>query len=263
MPHSFLAYIDESGDDGLTGLYRGRDGRRGGSSRWLIVSAFVMRAAHDSKAITWRNEILQKAEKRTKTLHFTDLTHTQRLATAQYLSTKPFRAISVLSNKESIPPDTFANSRQYYFYLTRYLVERISWICRDYVRAGQGDDRVKITFSRRGSMSYDIFRNYLIRLRDNQETSIYWPAIDIDGIDAKDHTTIAGLQLADGIASAMAAGVDPDHLGNCESRYAEILKPRIYNRNGNYFSYGVKIVPERHHLRLSADQRRFVALFGE
>lgn len=38
---SFVAYIDESGDDGLTNFRVA--GRRGGSSHWLNVSSTVMR----------------------------------------------------------------------------------------------------------------------------------------------------------------------------------------------------------------------------
>ncbi len=40
-------------------------------------------------------------------------------------------------------------------------------------------------------------------------------------------------------------GVEPNHYGNCEPRYAEILKPITYERRGNYLSYGVKVVPKR------------------
>jgi hypothetical protein len=260
MTHHFIAYIDESGDDGLSGKYRGA-GRRGGSSRWLTVSACVMRSAWDREAVTWRDEILARAEKKTKTLHFVDLTHAQRLVTCQYLAKKPVRAITVLSNKETIAPGTFADSHQYYFYLTRYVVERISWICRDYAINGSENCRVKIIFSRRGRMSYGEFRAYLVHLKNNVETNIHWDAIDIDGIDAQDHSTRAGLQLADVFASAMSCGVDPDHFGNCECRYADILKPVIYQRNRNYLSYGAKIVPHVDEMQLSDDQKRFVALF--
>jgi hypothetical protein len=37
MPHSFLAFIDESGDDGF-GNYR-EPGKSGGASHWLVLSA--------------------------------------------------------------------------------------------------------------------------------------------------------------------------------------------------------------------------------
>jgi hypothetical protein len=215
----------------------------------------------DHHAVAWRDEILEMTEKKTKILHFVDLTHSQRVVAAQYLAKKPLRGISVISNKASIPDGTFTGRNHYYFYITRYVIERISWICRDYTRLGDGNGKVKIIFSRRGKMSYEDFKTYLCRLKDNEETSIYWPSIDIEGIEARDHSTRAGLQIADVIASAMSCGIDPDHYGNCECRYAEILRPVIYRRKKNYMSYGAKIVPHPDGLELSADQKKFVALF--
>lgn len=260
MGHSFIAYIDESGDEGINSRRRG-GGTRGGSSNWLTVSACVTRAANDAGCVGWRDEILRLSEKRTSTLHFVNLSHTQRLAAARVLADKPIRGISVLSNKASLDSSTFGDTSQYYFYVTRYLIERISWMAKTYSRGAPGDGRVKLIFSCRGSMSYDDFRAYLNHLKQNMQTSIYWNAIDIDGIEARDHSTRAGLQLADVIASAMACGVDPDHLGNCEYRYAEILKPVTYRNKKNYLSYGCKLIPGIDRMQLNEDQQRFAALF--
>lgn len=145
--------------------------------------------------------------------------------------------------------------------MTRYLVERVSWVCRDYQQEADENCAVKITFSRRGGMSYLSFQDYLRRLR-SQNTEIHWPAIDIDAIDAQDHSRVAALQLADAITSGVAAGVEPDKFGNCESRYAEILKRITYRRGENYLSYGFKIVPNIADIDLSDDQRRTVAIFN-
>jgi len=134
-------------------------------------------------------------------------------------------------------------------------------MCNTHAIRGDGDGRVKIIFSRRGTMSYYDFQDYLKHLK-KAETRINWSAIDIDGIDAQDHSKLAGLQVADVIASALACGLDVDHLGNCECRYAENLKPIIYNSNRNYFSYGVKVVPKIETIELSEDQKKFTALFA-
>jgi soluble P-type ATPase len=218
MAHSFVAYIDEAGDDGLTGKFR-ELGKRGGSSHWLIVSATVMRHAWIAHTVRWRDEILRKAEKQSRELHFVNLTHGQRLAASQYLAAKPIRATTVISNKRGIPRAMYPEKNQLYFYTTRYAIERVSWICRDYRNVGDGDGRVKIIFSRRGGMAYEEFRAYLYRLRD-QKTRIHWDAIDIDGIEAHDHSRIAALQIADVVTSAIAAGMEPDKFGNCEARDA-------------------------------------------
>jgi hypothetical protein len=238
-------------------------GQSGGSSSWLIISACVIRASRDLEAVGWRDEILARIpEKRARDLHFTKLTHGQKVVAAQCLVHRPLRAISIISNKRTAPPDTFLHKNQLYFYTTRYLIERISWLCRDYRKlVREGDGRVKIIFSRRGGMSYPDFRAYLVRLQTDATVRIHWPVIDIDGIEALDHSRRAALQIADAIASAFAGGIEINRYGNCEARYAEILKPVVYCRDSNYLSYGVKLVPPIEELQLSDDQMRFINLF--
>ena len=109
----------------------------------------------------------------------------------------------------------------------------------------EGDGRVKLIFSRRGGMNYEDFQSYLRRLWDAEDPDIqiHWPVIDIDGVEAHDHGKRYGLQLADLAVSGLRAAVEFDPYGNVEPRFAEILKPHVYERNGNYLSYGAKVVP--------------------
>jgi len=210
MAHCYLAYIDESGDDGLEN-FRGLGGR-GGASSWLVISATVVRAEHDRSMVAWRDEILDgMPKKKTRQIHFATMSHGQKVAACQSIAKRPLRAINVIANKQVIPPDTYTGKNQLYFYMTRYLIERVSWLCRDYQRAGDANCAVKIMFSRRGGMSYQNFQDYMRRLRA-QETNIYWPSIDIDAIDAQDHSRVAALQLSDAVASGFAAGFEPDTL---------------------------------------------------
>ena len=158
----------------------------------------------------------------------------------------------------------YVEKNQLYFYMTRYLIERLSWLCRDLrPSVPEGDGRVAITFSRRGGMSYDDFRNYLRKLKADTsgDVRIHWPVIDIDAVDAQDHSRNASLQLVDAIASSFAAGVEPDRYGNCEPRYAELLKPVTYHRGSNYLSYGVKIVPKHEDCSLNQQQMNFIEIF--
>ena len=261
MSHSYIAYVDESGDDGLVKFRE--PGADGGSSTWLTISACIIRASRDLDAVKWRDEIgAGLPNRQRRDIHFQNMNHSQRTMAAQVLATKQLRLLHVISNKPTIPDGTYNEKNRLYFYLTRYLIERISWFCRDMrPNVPEGDGRVKIVFSRRGKMSYGDFRDYLTRLRDHVETTIHWPVIDIDGIDAQDHSRIAGLQLADVGASAYSAALEPDKYGNCESRYAEILKPLVYNRNANYLSYGLKLVPDLNQLALTQEQARFIRLF--
>jgi hypothetical protein len=263
MSHSYLAYIDESGDDGIGNFREAKV--RGGSSKWLVISDCIFRQSFDLDAVSWRDEIKNMMpEKRGRDIHFAQMNHNQRTATAKSLVKRPIRAISILSNKTTIPDGVYTNRNQLYFYLTRYLIERLSWLCRDMrPQVPQGDGRVKITFSRRGGMSYPEFRAYLEHLRnaDDNDINIHWPVVDVEAVSARDHSTSAGLQLADAIASAFATGVEPDHYGNCECRYAEELRPITYSRRGNFLSYGAKFVPHPNEMELTNEQRKMVQIF--
>lgn len=264
MAHSYIAYIDESGDDGL-GNYR-TPGGAGGASTWLTLSATVCRMSRDLEMVSWRNEIRHKLGERAqkRPLHFKDLNHGQRTMASQILATKALRAICIIANKPVIPPGIYTHKNQLYFYLSRYLIERISWLCRDLRRQVQeGDGRVKIVFSRRGGLSYEDFRAYLVKLKESKDTSIQinWSVIDIDGIEAQDHSKKAGLQIADIIASSITAGVEQDFYGNCEPRYAQTLKPILYHRRENYLSYGLKFYPGPERLRLNNQQQMLLSIF--
>lgn len=265
MAHSFIAYIDEAGDDGLGGRYR-QPGERGGRSHWLTLSASLWRLSRDMDAVQWLRAIKDQLPEqcRDRPLHCADLTHQQKVMCALALADKPFRSICVMANKSVIPEGVYVEKNQLYFYMSRYLIERISWLCRDSRGSiPEGDGKVKIVFSRRGKLSYQDFRDYLERLKgfDDPEIQINWHVVDIPAIEARDHSTRAGLQIADVIATAMTAGLEPDFYGNCERRYAEILKPRIYRRRGNFLSYGVKLVPRADQIELTEQQRAFVQLF--
>jgi hypothetical protein len=178
---------------------------------------------------------------------------------------KSLRSIAVIANKPVIPEGTYVQAGQLYHYLCRYLLERISWLCRDYrPNVPEGDGKVKIIFSRKRTMDYADFQNYVWRLRnlDDPEIRIHWPVIDIDGIEAHDHGARYGLQVADLSTSGLMAALEPDYYGNVEPRYARMLKPVVYSRNGNYMSYGTKMFPPAGDLQLTQQQQEFVQIYG-
>lgn len=265
MTHSFIAYIDEAGDDGLSGKYRA-PGKGGGSSHWLTIGAAVWRQSRDLDAVQWARDIIAQMpeRKRGKPLHFANLDHSQRVMAIGGICQKPIRTVSVFAHKPIIPDGIYTKKNQLYQYMCRYLIERISWLCRDMrPQVPEGDGKVKIVFSRRGGMAYDAFRSYLQLLHkmNDPEIKIHWPVIDISGIEAHDHGARYGLQLADLAVSGLTAGLEPDYYGNCELRFARMLKPSVYRRKGNYLSYGAKIHPAPERLPLTPNQQEFVELF--
>jgi len=247
MAHSFIAYIDEAGDEGLPGWFR-EPGRQGGPSKWMSIGAVVWRVSRDLDFVGYAKDIISQLpeQKRLKPLHFKELEHPQRIMAIAGIHQKPMRLISVMSYKPTIPDGVYVNKNQLYHYLSRYLIERISWLCRDLRReVPEGDGRVKIVFARRGGMSYPQFQDYLRRLWDAgaDDIRIHWPVIDIDGVQALDQSQSYGLQIADLAVSGLNTALEPDYYGNTEDRFARSLKGIVYNRNGNYQSYGTKLVP--------------------
>lgn len=252
--HSFVVYIDESGDDGI-GQFR-RPGE-GGQSHWLVLSACVVRSDNDVSMVRWRDEITAAfPRKKTKELHFRNLDHNQKVHACHVLAPKPIGLINVLSYKPTIKPGTSfeqacsAEKNVLYKYLLRYLLKKITdTLHRTCLKENIHAAKTKIVFSRRGGMDYANFIEYLEYLRGLQESRgswfpIQWEYIDNGLIYAEDHSRIAGLQLVDVAASAFACAVEPNFYGRTEPRYARILDPRVMrNGDGRALYYGVKPVP--------------------
>lgn len=260
--HSFNVYIDESGDDGMVGFRT--QGGQGGASNWLVIGACVARTSRDLEFVKLRDQIKIecKPQSKKRDIHFKDFNHHQRRRACQILAGKPIRFLSVIGLKNCEEAQVFKEKNQLYFYLTRFLIERISWFCRDKRKdVPEGNGLAKITFSRRGGMSYDDFKSYLIKLRDEHDTEIHWPVIDIDSISAHDHSRSAALQVADCGVSAIASAFEPDQFGNVEDTYIKEIRGNIYHRNGNYFSYGLKALPKFENSNLTKDQMKVVELF--
>lgn len=141
---SFIAYIDESGDEGFV---FNEDGS--GSSRWFVLSAAVIREADDLQMVSGLKEVRELLKKPPRTpLHFVDLKHEQRVPYARRVGALPIRILSVLIHKPLITePEKFQNTKYLlYRYATRMLLERISWLCRDQRKAGEGDGFSEVIF---------------------------------------------------------------------------------------------------------------------
>lgn len=242
MASSFIAYIDESGDEGFTFLPGGR-----GSSRWFILSAAVFRRTNDLKSVA-----ALKAARSTlgwdakKAFHFCEMKHEQRLVLLHNLASVPFRTISVLSHKPDIPDiERYqANKCLLYRYLTRLLIERISWLCRDNAVSREGDGTVELVFSDRAMMSYDDIRNYINLLRAQSEAgssvNIHWPVVDLSKLRAVAHSQLAGLQVADAVATSTHYAVKLSRYNIADPSYLGMLRRHVYRHRGNHIGYGIK-----------------------
>lgn len=244
MTASFTAYIDESGDEGFKFL----PGEKG-SSRWLVLSAVVFRGSNalaPVRVLKSARELLNKPPK--YALHFRELRHEQRVAYTGVIAKEKFLTVSVLSYKPDIPnPESFQQERNLlYKYLTRLLVERISWLARDHLKPGDGDGTAQLIFSDRAAMSYEDLRTYIDLLYQQHamggDIRIHWPAIKTAQIQAVGHTKLAGLQVADAIASGLFYAVNLNQYGHSEPAYLHMLAPHIYRFKQQPIGYGLKFL---------------------
>lgn len=247
MKSSFIAYVDESGDEGF--IFR-PDGS--GSSRWLVLSAVVIRQTNDLQLVQCLKEVRALLRKEPKTpLHFVDLKHEQRVPYIRRVGDLPVRTVNVLIYKPAIvEPEKFQNTKfLLYRYATRLLLERVSWLCRDQRRAGEGDGYCEVVFSNRSNMSYEDIRDYLrLLLRQAsaspQQVQLDPAVIDPNRIRSVEHSRLAGLQVADAVASGLHFATKVNRYGETEPSYLPHLKKVLYRHKGTLFGYGLKLWPD-------------------
>lgn len=243
MRTTFIAYIDESGDEGFS--------FENGASDRFVLSAAVVRSDKDLNLVALTNgvkNVLGKPIK--KPLHFRDLKHEHRVLYTNRIAAASLRTVSILVHKPSInSPEAFNERWRLYFYAVRLLCERISWYCRDHKKPkDNGDATVQLVFSNRSTMSYKEMGDYLNLLQRmsmtlSDEIRVDWAAVDPNKIQTFTAGKRAGLQVADAVASSFYYAVQLSHLGFNEDRYARLLKPVVYRHRGPSQGYGVKFFP--------------------
>ena len=247
MKSSFIAYVDESGDEGFV---FNADGS--GSSRWFVLSAAVIRQTDDLQMVSCLKEVRTILKKEPKTpLHFVDLKHEQRVPYIRRVGELPIRTVSVLVYKALIAePEKFQNTKYLlYRYATRLLLERVSWLVRDQRRTGEGDGFTEVIFSNRSNMSYEDIRDYLRLLLKQSEANpsqvqIDRSVIEPERISAVEHSKLAGLQVADAVASGFHFALKVNRYGETETGYLPHLKKTIYRHKAVALGYGLKLWPE-------------------
>jgi hypothetical protein len=195
---SFVVYVDESGDEGFSFSK--------GSSGWFVLSAVVTRKASDlatTRLVDTVRSALGRPDK--KPLHFRDIRHEHRLPFIHEISGAALKVVSVLVHKPSIKePEAFQQRYRLYYYACRYLLERVSWYCRDHkTPKDTGDGSAEIIFSNRSGMSYLELKDYLEHLRKNSEAwdvRIEWRVVQINQVTAFASGRKMGLQIADAVA---------------------------------------------------------------
>jgi hypothetical protein len=98
-------------------------------------------------------------------------------------------------------------------------------------------------------MSYGEIRDYL-RLLQKQSVAnpfqiqIEPSAIDPDRIRAVEHSKLAGLQVADAVASGLHFALKVNRYGETEPGYLPHLRKTVYRHKAAALGYGLKVWPE-------------------
>ena len=238
MSHSFVAYIDEAGDEGFVFKPNGS-----GSTHWFVLSALVVRKENDRQLVQLARDIRQLLNKPADfVLHARKLKHEKRIPIARKIGEAPVRTVSVLIHKPSMAePDNFKKAYSLYRYASRLLLERVSWLCKAHHISGQGNGQVDLIFSNRSAMSYDDLRNYLHKLKAGATAQIDWNVIDPARIRAVNHDQLAGLQLADAVATGTFYAVRLSDYVETEPRYLEFMARTLYRHQEKLLGYGLKL----------------------
>jgi hypothetical protein len=243
MKGTFVAYIDEAGDEGF------RFGK--GSSEWFVLAAAITLKQIDLRTVQLVDRVRAELKiEPKKPLHFRDLKHEKRLVFIDEIANARVHTISVLIKKSLLAePEKFRLSNRLYFYATRLLFERISWYCEETrLPTWDGDGSVEIVFSNRSGMSYKEMCEYMELLKETsavRDVQIRWSVIRHEQIKAFSPPKRMGLLIADAVAGSFYEAVEPNAHGFTEDRYARMLKPVVYRRNGRYQGYGIKLWPSK------------------
>lgn len=140
-----------------------------------------------------------------------------------------------------------------------FSLERVSWYCRDHkLPSDSGNGGAEIFFSNRSGMNYQEMKEYFNHLKVQTKISdirIDWNLINPESIYAYSPGKLMGLQIADAVASSFYYAVQPSRYDYTEHRYACMLKPVVYHRQGRYVGYGLKFWPRELDEMLVDDER--------
>lgn len=238
--------MDEAGDDGLHRSLRSADPK--GASEWMVMSAMVLRVENDARTVAWLKDIIGKVGQHQIThLHFRQLKDDRKELVCRELASLPVRFFTVMSNKRNMRGYRNLNAEQarvnrtawFFCWLSRLLLERVTHYCeyRSYMEHG-GPRSVRVEFSAPGGADIDDVKLYFRYLSDqtkpgmifNSLGNLAWSVVDVDQMSIHPNKMRAGLQLADGVASAFFQAVERTPAGIVKPRFAKLLLPRVCPR---------------------------------
>lgn len=273
--YGYVLYIDEAGDDGLAKI---RPVAENGSSEWLVISGVLVRQKYESSVVNWVADIRQKINStQGPALHYRKLIQSKRIKACEILSAHPLRGFSICSNKKSMigrnnqRAASRGGKQWFYNYCVRLLMERATDFCLSHSLKSYGEPRnLKVVFSQRGGHSYGQTKAYWELLKNQaiggstflNKRTIKHQVLNFNLVDYVPHTHVAGLQLADIVASAFYQAVNTSG-NNWNIDPAIKLERIVAAENGLKADYGMVLQPTKDIDKyLSDDQKTIFKHYG-
>ncbi len=216
----YNVYIDESGDEGI---------KKG--SKYFILTAIIVNKEEDLVIAKNIDIIKQNLEINIKNqLHWKLLKgRPNKIMIMETISKLNIKIINVVINTKSI---LLIPSNNIYNFFSGYLYERICWYMNDV------NGIANINISARGNLSKKNLSSYL-NSKNHKKFNIDVSKINSIKIIPNERKRL--LQLADCCCSALFQALkyhDDNHF-----EYVSIKQNKIYIKNDNLLSYGLKLVP--------------------
>ncbi|MEG3124446.1 DUF3800 domain-containing protein [Sphingomonas sp. GB1N7] len=270
--YSFSVYIDEAGDPGIKAKVPV------GASEWFVVSAVVLSADRDLDAVDWLRDMREAVRmQQRQTMHYRNLSQTNKHRVCRMLSTKNVRLFTVASHKSNMRGRQNPRLKkqlgkdEFYNWCLRLLFERVTtWCSRRAKLEGLDNQKGRIVFSERGGHDYQHLKAYLGLLEDQAVTGhgvklareIVPGVITPELIEVRRHDDLAGLQLADICASAFFQAANIRSAEDLEP--AAALLPRVARdrRARTAAEFGLLRLPFSKHGEIPEASRPLFEKFG-
>jgi hypothetical protein len=256
MP-GFTAFVDESGCDGFE-FDRG-------STDFLVIGAIICRTENIGQyadALTRaRTECRKPPDWQFKSFKRMGSSDGQRWRVVSEFAKTQAQVVSTAIYKPGLDAQGWRdNAGDLYFQASKFLIERISWACRDtHLKLASPDPFVRIVFSERGGLRYDRFRAYMERLRGDPakySTNAAWEHLDPNLIVSEPHDDANASHLAaDYLASSIGTALERRDQGVFDDRFARLWADRFYHSNGRRMGNGFKVWPDAGLALLRTDPR--------
>lgn len=213
-------YIDESGDEGINK-----------GSKYFILTAIIVEKSKDLEVSKAVDEIKNNLEMSIKSqLHWKLLKGLpNKKMIMDIISKLDITIINVIVDTKCIKQ---IPSNNIYSYFSGYLYERICWLMNS------KNGVANINISSRGNLSKDKLSTFL---NNNNHKKFEIDVTKIKQIKIIPNERKKLLQLADCCCSALFQSLKYNNATHFD--YIKVIKNKLYSKNNNLISYGLKLVP--------------------